>query len=533
MIGNNIFTTGKMLKIALVALLLSGCSKFEEYNTNPNQVTEQMMDGDNLREGSLFAQMQKNVFPVAQTPEFGDEKYQVVQNLIGDIYSGYMGVTMSWATGGDNSTYNLLSKWYGQPFELGYTKVMSAWNAIRKNTETANPAVFAIAQIIKVESMHRVTDMYGPIPYINFGSPTAKNGYDAQKDVYYRFFQELEAAVNVLTKFAASNPGAKLVENYDFVYYGDVASWIRFANTLRLRLAVRIVYADPAKAKLEAEAAVNQSYGVLKTAVHIARLNQGSNLPFNHPLYIISSNFNDIRMGASIDSYMNGYQDPRLASYFKKGTGVTPYIGIRIGINISNKSAYADGPFSSLNFSANSPILWMSPAEAYFLRAEGALRGWNMGDTPQNLYEAGVKTSFEQNGASGADAYLANSTNIPKGYVDPVFTNSANARGTIPVKWDAASTFEISLERIITQKWIAVYPDGQEAWSEFRRTGYPKIFPVVVNNSNGGLINTDKQIRRIPFPPSEYINNSDAVTAAISLLGGADHGGTNLWWDKK
>ena len=77
-----------------------------------------------------------------------------------------------------------------------------------------------------------------------------------------------------------------------------------------------------------------------------------------------------------------------------------------------------------------------------------------------------------------------------------------------------------------------MFPEGMEAWSEFRRTGYPKIFPVVKNYS-GGTIDTEKQIRRLPFPQTEYDNNNENVKNAISLLNGADHGGTSLWWDKK
>lgn len=93
-------------------------------------------------------------------------------------------------------------------------------------------------------------------------------------------------------------------------------------------------------------------------------------------------------------------------------------------------------------------------------------------------------------------------------------------------------SFEEKLERIITQKWIALYPDGQEAWTEFRRTNYPKIFPVKVNNS-GGTIDTKVQVRRITFPQSEYDNNTEEVSKAVGLLGGPDTGGTKLWWDKK
>jgi hypothetical protein len=93
-----------------------------------------------------------------------------------------------------------------------------------------------------------------------------------------------------------------------------------------------------------------------------------------------------------------------------------------------------------------------------------------------------------------------------------------------------AST-EKKLERIITQKWIAVFPDGQEAWSEFRRTGYPKLFPVVINNS-GGKIATETFIRRIPFIQFEYATNIAGVNRALLSLNGPDNGGTRLWWDK-
>ena len=89
---------------------------------------------------------------------------------------------------------------------------------------------------------------------------------------------------------------------------------------------------------------------------------------------------------------------------------------------------------------------------------------------------------------------------------------------------------EKQLEQIITQKWIAMYPLGQEAWSEFRRTGYPKIYEII-NNESGGVISTSIQIRRVPFPYSEYLGNKDEVEKAIKLLNGPDTGATRLWWD--
>jgi hypothetical protein len=120
---------------------------------------------------------------------------------------------------------------------------------------------------------------------------------------------------------------------------------------------------------------------------------------------------------------------------------------------------------------------------------------------------------------------------MPADYVDPINPyNNIAAMSTITVAWNGAGTNEEKLEKIITQKWIAMFPEGQEAWSEYRRTGYPKIFRVVSNQS-GGAVDTDIQIRRIPFVDGEKSTNAAGVTAAISLLGGPDNAGTRLWWD--
>lgn len=109
-------------------------------------------------------------------------------------------------------------------------------------------------------------------------------------------------------------------------------------------------------------------------------------------------------------------------------------------------------------------------------------------------------------------------------------SNSTPAISDMTIKWDESDSNERKLERIITQYWIAQFPDATEAWTTFRRTGYPKLFPVVVNES-GGLIATDIQTRRLPYPQSEYQTNNAEVAKAVLLLGGPDTGGTRLWWD--
>lgn len=507
--------------------LLNGCTdKYEEWNTDSHAATDKDLEKDNLKTGTFFTQMQQHVFIVNNVS--GD--YQIVQNLNADIFSGYIGACGTWNAGSNNSTYNLIADWNKAPFEFAYIRVMSPWNNIKKNALVDNQAhVAALADVVKVAAMHRVTDIYGPIPYTNFGDGVLKAKYDSQEKVYDTFFEELDGAVKVLTDFSAKNPKSTILAEYDHVYNGSVEKWIRFANTLRLRLAMRIVYVAPDKAKQQAELAVNHSIGVIKDARDVAKV-KNDRISFEYPLYVICYNFNEIRMGATMDSYLNGYKDPRLSKYFVFSSN-GDYRGIRSGININ--SNYAKAAFSKLNCQINSDMMWMCPAEAYFLMAEGALRGWNMGGTAQELYESGIKVSFTHNGVSGVESYITNDTDVPVEYTDIVSGgNSNNALSDITIKWDDSDDFERKLERIITQKWIAMYPDGQEAWSEFRRTGYPKIFPVKVNNS-GGTINTQTQIRRLPFPSPEYIDNTENVKEAVGLLGGSDNGGTRLWWDKK
>ena len=97
-------------------------------------------------------------------------------------------------------------------------------------------------------------------------------------------------------------------------------------------------------------------------------------------------------------------------------------------------------------------------------------------------------------------------------------------------RWDATADDELKLERIITQKWIAMYPEGCEAWAEQRRTGYPRLFPVRLNHSKG-YIDTETMIRRLTVPAALAASDPEQYAALVAELGGGDHGGTRLWWD--
>jgi len=526
-----------LLCLSLLFINTACTSRFEEYNTNQHEATDEMMLHDNLKTGAFFSQMERNVV-LFNDGKNDDGSYQVSQGLTSDLYSGFIAPTGSWFSGKHNGSYYFISSWLEKTFVSGFSSVMPAWQAIvTVSDQQGLTEVSALATIVKVQAMHRVADAYGPIPYCNYGTGSLQNNYDGLEDVYKKFFVELDNSIDVLTTLVVENPSATILQKYDLIYDGNVTKWVKFANTLRLRLAMRIAYANPTLAKTEAEKSISNPIGVITDVVDRPLLQHSSSLVYHHPLHEIAYNFNggEARMSASMDAYMNGYKDPRLTAYFKPAVIDGAYHGVRLGISTSVWTKYLGANISNLNVDASTTsIVWMTAAESYFLRAEGALRGWAMGGTAKDLYNKGISISFDENKVSGADAYITNATNGPIAFTDKAESSNLNAAvpSDIKIAWDATATTEKNLERIITQKWIAIYPDGPEGWAEFRRTGYPKLIPVVTNNSQG-TIDSNIQIRRIPYPQSEYLNNNAGLLVGVSKLGGQDNGGTKLWWDKK
>lgn len=532
------------LVLASAVVILSGasCTKnFQAYNTS------------NLSASIDMASAYKHIAMAVYNFSGGGDpnSYQLQQNLNSDCYSGYFMSQINFASGTNNLNYALVAGWNTEPFKVGYLDIMR-YMAIIKNmgTDKSYPGVWAVAQIIQVEAMSRLTDIYGPTPYSKAGP--LQNGatgtpYDSQQAIYTSFFNDLDAATAALKTFIAGGGASTLPFDFssmDLIYGGDKTTefqnWLNFANSLRLRLALRLVKVDIATAQAQAEKALDPANGgVITDNSQIARVTVPSG-NFSNPLAAITINWANICIGASIQCYMTGYNDPRIGKYFDKSTDAASagqYKGIRIG---SNVGLYNYGNYSTLNFKdgtvpsynlRTAPVL-MTAAEVYFLRAEAALRAWgNAGGTPQQLYEQGINTSFAQWGVA-SPTYINDATSVPDAYVDPLnAANNAPSPSSITIKWDDAATNEAKLERIITQKWIANFPEGQEAWSEFRRTGYPKLFPVAQNNS-GGAISTSVQIRRLPFSQNEYNTNNTEVQKAIQLLSTpVDNGGTRLWWD--
>ena len=508
----------------LIAALSLGSCMDGDINKDPDKIMESELNKDNLW-GTYLTTMQRRVAPEDQND------FQLTEDLVGNMYAGYYAGTQNWEGGYNGTTYSFPDGWINRPFKVAFVDFLSSWNVLRQKTDSST-VLFAVGEVVKVAAMHKTTDIYGPIPYTRFGlaSPVP---YDSQEAVYERFFKELDHAIGILAEFDAHNAGSKPLEKFDLIYGSDIAKWIRFANSLKLRLAMRVRYAYPGAQAL-AEAAVNNSYGVIESNADNPTMQSNNALSFTYfnPFYNLYSEegYNEDRMGASMEAYLVGFDDPRLSIFFTKGTD-NKYHGLRNGHKNGNR--FQGKPLlSKPTITQATPYLWMTAAEVWLLRAEGALLNWQMKGTAKDLYEQGIRTSLSQHGLDAqADDYLA-STHQPAAYNGVYRSPSAAAPSDITVAWDDAATTEKKLERIITQKWIAMYPLGQEAWSEFRRTGYPKLFPVVDNLSNGA-VNTEIQVRRLPFPESEYTGNKAEVEKAVKLLGGADTGGTRLWWDKK
>lgn len=522
--------TSNILKVfaafSFAAVLNSCTANFVEYNTNKFGVTETELEWDNLRTGGLFAQMERNVLIFGDGVNLSSD-YQIVQDLVANTYAQYTAPTITKDNGKHTGSYTMIPQWCRAMFNYKFTGCMSAYTTLAA-AASENPAVLALANIVKVAAMHTVTDYYGPIPYTKVGQ-SLNAEYDSQETVYRAMLAELDESINVLKEFYTAG-NTSLLENYDIIYSGSISSWIKFASSLRLRLAMRLSYVEPSLAKTEAEKSIAD--GVMEAVSDAAVISHGKIL-YDHPIYTINFEFNDAdcQSTAAIESFLGGYNDPRLAVYMKPAAD-GKYHGVRMGVHTANWDNYKNpaGKVSSSNISANTELFWMYASEVYFLRAEGALRGWNMGGNAKDLYEQGITASFEERGVSGAAAYIANNTNKPADFTDAVAAANAKATTDITIAYDTAASFEKNLERIQTQKWIAMFPLGTEAWAEIRRTGYPKLFPPVVNDEPTVCPNG---VKRVPFDTEEYTKNPEEVAKAVALLGGPDNAGTKLWWDKK
>ena len=511
----------------VLALGASGCTeKYLDINSNPYEPGD--LNPDDYALGSAMNNLAGTVVSAdVNTAQFTD-------CLLGGPCGGYFADSGAWAF--SISNFNATNDWTrvfmmsDQIIPVLYSNLNQV-QIVSQNTD--NPVPYAIAMIIKVAAMSRVTDTYGPIPYTQIGvDGRVTVPYDSQETVYNAFFDELDEAIATLSE----NSSSALVPTADYVYSGNVQQWIKFANSLKLRLAMRISYANPAKAREMAESAVNQEFGVIESNEDNAAWHYFGSI--TNPLFTaINYNGDESRPSAEIVCYMNGYNDNRRASYFVNEDGAFDsdvYVGLRRSIDRTDEARAYFPSYSAINVSANDAIQWMNAAEVAFLRAEGvAVFGFNLGGTAKDFYEQGIRLSFAQWGASGEDDYIEDDRSVPQTYTDPAGLNSyASTISDITIKWDESASTEEKQERIITQKWIANWMLGSEAWADYRRTGYPRLIPApAAGNKSRGVVDSNRGARRMPYPSEENANNYENVQYARDhYLNGPDNMATDVWW---
>jgi hypothetical protein len=338
--------------------------------------------------------------------------------------------------------------------------------------------------------------------------------------------------------------------NEDMIFGGDMVKWKTFANSLRLRLALRVSEVDAAMATTQATAAI--AGGVMASTADEAKCppsNKGWGNDYNYTLLFnwgetqhmtstfekLVTNIGGIDWPATVAATTKPAKiDPRAVVMFDPSSdglwrGVTPGLhpnDVNQEPNTKTKVAVLGvktvGAEGARNITRKYDLMLFE--EVCFLKAEAALRGFAPGNA-KSEYEAGVNASFSRWGVSGADVYLA--------------SNDKNTAGTSANFTDMTGGGNTQLEKIITQKYISLFPDVSiEAWSDKRRLNLPRFDvpayrdPVVFGAAPTSITDPRSFIKRVKIPDSEGINNTVEYNKGVALMGaGGDRPSTNLWWD--
>ena len=500
--------------------------------------------------------------------------YQITTNLSHDIYAGYVANNQP-KHSLKTPDYSYGDGWSGQRWAHFYNERSSEYRTLlRAYKFNDNPGkyknMFYITRIYYVFLALANTDTYGAMPFREYAQariPETNNvKYDTQEEVYDAMFRMLEQAVDSINPNDASQ---YKIDSDDICYFGDVNKWLRFANTLRLRMALRISNVAPERAKQEAENALNNQYGLMQsnadnmqTVPKYAPIEMGGNdsggdenaLAMCSVAYggesvmswDLEQFYRNLSTGGGkyqIKTGRTGYEektiDPRclVCWYRAKMTSTSiaageeslreDFVGCKRGaqapdidMGVLNYSITRTEPkpaSKNLNknywFNYSRPTVWLGYSESLFLKAEAALRGWTGQDLTmdaEGYFRAGVQASMD---------YYEIDSSAAQSYIEGLKVLND---GTF-----ASGDKEKILEAIITQKWMAVFPNGNEGWADFRRTDYPALANQLTNVS-GGDVPEGKMIKRLLYPNSE---SSNKYFNEHSELQAANTQGTRLWWD--
>ena len=556
----------KILKYALWMALpvlgsgvMTSCTdSFEDLNTSGVQV-----DPNELPFSAQCTEPMNYCYPPQQN------MFQFWTNLTIDLYGGYFMTPNGNFTNGDMGENRGHS---GGMYENYYLHIFNNTRRIIADCDASNQLGLAgVMRIVQAYGTLMTTDAHGPLAYSSIlsGEYESYFPFDSQQDIYIAMLKDLDKAITDIQNMTEAE---KLtLATFDSWCQADTELWIKIANTMKLRMALRL-------SKREAE--MNAAGIDLKAVAAAAAPNTLATV--NKDIVIDKSlenemwlmfNWGDCGFNANLVTLMSGMKDPRQPLYMTKNVNDvtvkvgeedkvvvpknTEYLGIRFASGLpgkpnswSNFSGWIDTPNALGVYSMPLPIF--KAAESYFLLAEAKLR-WNIGsESIQSLYENGIRVSMENELAyrgkyAQISAYPANAVedyiNGTTGQID--FVDPANAALNTPalnklgVKWDEGASNEQKLERIMIQKYLALFPLSTEAWAEQRRTGYPRLFPAYVNESNGA-VDTEEGVRRVIYSSNAYDTNAKGLEEGLKLLDkensskkgiSGDKGGTHVWWD--
>ena len=366
----------------------------------------------------------------------------------------------------------------------------------------SNANQIAVSRILKAFYFARLTDYFGDIPYTQALTGEVKPVYDSQQTVYNGLFKELDEAVKQFDGGVAAKG--------DILFSGNITRWKKFANSLRLVLAVRLSKADAAAGATQAKAALAADGGVITANADNTMLNYpGGN--FNNPWYAAYLTRQDQAISEIMVKMLNERTDPRLNSFGAadktgKITGIPYGLPREQAIQFTNANPTWSFALAPSFRAAATPLAILTAADVTLARAEAASMGWTT-ENAEQLYKDGIKLSME---------YWK------------VFTQASyDAYNTGALVAFKAGDNAGNLEKIRMQRWFTFYPDGLQGWSEWRRTGVPALKPTPF------AINSSKQIiRRYIYPSTEATLNGTNYQAAVGKISGGDTNDGKVWWDK-
>lgn len=533
---------------AAISLIGCGDPLLDDLNSNIEVGSGDLSIAENYEQAAgMFLTAQQKMHDVGASN--GAHVYQVQFNIHIDNYSGYMAGTQNFS-GNLPSTYRYFAQYCDGPKASFFNVAQAALPVMRSAADLNLREIGAMCNIMYCFSALELSDVYGPFPWTDYKNDVQEPPvtYEPMDQIYDSLFVNLKDAGKILKEFTSTSEEHQDTINQILAQYdkicGDVKTWEQFSNSIRLRMAMRMSNVNPDRAKTEAQSAIDDGL-IEKSIEYNTMVNNGT----NHPLAFISILWNDTRINASLENIMKRLKVPFMDKIFEKnsdairdengettGQAQQDIVGVRTGIQLTprddnNQYTKFSGVTSAF---ANFPLAIFKLSERYFLQAEAALR-WNIGGSVNTNYLRGVAAMFDDYDIAQTEPdfqtyWNQESADTSIDYVDP-HNSRNNTKGlvTVGVKINNSDDNKVKLEKIITQKWLAQFPMGLEAWNDLRRTGYPRIFPV--NDIGDGSLGKGRMIRRIPWNMTDAAAAQDVNTSGIQALGGSNLMRTTLWWD--